>query len=226
MEFLGRVGQMRSISFGAALSLILCFLSAGASATVYSFTTIGTACCSTSPPPGFFSTTIYNLPPIELTVGDTVDVTLLYAPYSLPKTMTDEGIVTDLLRGPPQLGSLSGGTGSSFTGDVLVNGTIVYAGKFYARWSPPEDHNSYTAISGDQVIQQIESIEIVMTLLSQNAFDPYPFVLGQMITTFSEVAVPVVPEPSTWAMMILGFAGIGFMTYRRSRNRPMALTAA
>jgi PEP-CTERM motif len=27
-----------------------------------------------------------------------------------------------------------------------------------------------------------------------------------------------VPEPSTWAMMILGFAGIGFMSYRRSRK--------
>jgi hypothetical protein len=26
-----------------------------------------------------------------------------------------------------------------------------------------------------------------------------------------------VPEPSTWAMMILGFAGIGFMAYRRSK---------
>ena len=25
-----------------------------------------------------------------------------------------------------------------------------------------------------------------------------------------------VPEPSTWAMMILGFAGLGFMAYRRS----------
>ena len=24
-----------------------------------------------------------------------------------------------------------------------------------------------------------------------------------------------VPEPSTWAMLLLGFAGIGFMTYRR-----------
>jgi hypothetical protein len=24
-----------------------------------------------------------------------------------------------------------------------------------------------------------------------------------------------VPEPSTWAMMILGFAGVGFMAYRR-----------
>jgi hypothetical protein len=29
-----------------------------------------------------------------------------------------------------------------------------------------------------------------------------------------------VPEPSTWAMMILGFAGVGFMAYRR-RNREM-----
>ncbi|MBA2399451.1 MAG: PEPxxWA-CTERM sorting domain-containing protein, partial [Bradyrhizobium sp.] len=31
------------------------------------------------------------------------------------------------------------------------------------------------------------------------------------------IAGPVnaVPEPSTWAMMILGFAGVGFMAYRR-----------
>jgi hypothetical protein len=35
-----------------------------------------------------------------------------------------------------------------------------------------------------------------------------------------------VPEPSTWAMMILGFAGIGFMACRRSRKNTMALTAA
>jgi WD40 repeat protein len=30
--------------------------------------------------------------------------------------------------------------------------------------------------------------------------------------------VSVVPEPSTWAMMILGFAGVGFMAYRRKNN--------
>jgi hypothetical protein len=36
-----------------------------------------------------------------------------------------------------------------------------------------------------------------------------------------------VPEPSTWAMMILGFAGVGYMAYRRSRkNSAMALSAA
>ena len=32
--------------------------------------------------------------------------------------------------------------------------------------------------------------------------------------------VASVPEPSTWAMMALGFAGIGAMTYRR-RKSPM-----
>jgi hypothetical protein len=28
-----------------------------------------------------------------------------------------------------------------------------------------------------------------------------------------------VPEPSTWAMMVLGFAGLGFMSYRKSRRK-------
>ena len=34
-----------------------------------------------------------------------------------------------------------------------------------------------------------------------------------------------VPEPSTWAMMILGFGGIDFMAYRRSR-KSAAIAAA
>ena len=33
---------------------------------------------------------------------------------------------------------------------------------------------------------------------------------------------PAVPEPSTWAMMALGFAGLGFVGYRRARLRPAA----
>jgi hypothetical protein len=32
------------------------------------------------------------------------------------------------------------------------------------------------------------------------------------------VSVSSVPEPSTWAMMILGFCGLGFMAYRRKQN--------
>lgn len=36
---------------------------------------------------------------------------------------------------------------------------------------------------------------------------------------FEGAAVAAVPEASTWAMMILGFAGVGFMAYRR-KGRP------
>jgi hypothetical protein len=41
---------------------------------------------------------------------------------------------------------------------------------------------------------------------------------------FSLDGVNAVPEPSTWAMMILGFFGVGFMAYRR-RNQSAALAA-
>jgi hypothetical protein len=34
--------------------------------------------------------------------------------------------------------------------------------------------------------------------------------------------IATVPEPSTWAMMILGFAGIGAMTYRRRKSAMLA----
>jgi hypothetical protein len=32
-----------------------------------------------------------------------------------------------------------------------------------------------------------------------------------------------VPEPSTWAMMILGFFGVGFMAYRRRSQMSLRL---
>jgi hypothetical protein len=38
------------------------------------------------------------------------------------------------------------------------------------------------------------------------------------------IQVNAIPEPSTWAMLILGFAGIGFMAYRR-KSRPAMLAA-
>ena len=36
--------------------------------------------------------------------------------------------------------------------------------------------------------------------------------------TVSLTPTPSVPEPSTWAMMILGFLGLGFMAYRRKNS--------
>ncbi|MBV8920005.1 MAG: PEP-CTERM sorting domain-containing protein [Bradyrhizobium sp.] len=34
------------------------------------------------------------------------------------------------------------------------------------------------------------------------------------------MSISAVPEPSTWGMMILGFLGLGWMTYRRKNSTP------
>ena len=41
---------------------------------------------------------------------------------------------------------------------------------------------------------------------------------GPFVSTGFAAATPAVPEPSTWAMMILGFAGVGLLAYRRRRQ--------
>jgi hypothetical protein len=35
-----------------------------------------------------------------------------------------------------------------------------------------------------------------------------------------------VPEPSSWAMIVLGFVGVGFVGYRKSGNSRTGLSAA
>ena len=50
-----------------------------------------------------------------------------------------------------------------------------------------------------------------------------PFQVATFTTAPSNIPASV-PEPSTWAMMILGFAGIGFMAYRRSRRPAMSVS--
>jgi hypothetical protein len=46
-----------------------------------------------------------------------------------------------------------------------------------------------------------------------------PLLNDQLVLDLSFTVAPPVPEPSTWAMMILGFAGISFMAYRR-KSKP------
>jgi hypothetical protein len=48
---------------------------------------------------------------------------------------------------------------------------------------------------------------------------------GDGTFTGTMTAISAVPEPSTWAMMILGFAGVGFMAYRR-RSKTVMLRMA
>ncbi|MCK1636141.1 PEPxxWA-CTERM sorting domain-containing protein [Bradyrhizobium sp. 157] len=47
---------------------------------------------------------------------------------------------------------------------------------------------------------------------------------GPSYIGLDDVSIAAVPEPATWAMMILGFAAVGFMAYRR-KSRPALMVA-
>lgn len=65
-----------------------------------------------------------------------------------------------------------------------------------------------------------------ITLDVDGGFSSTQQALINNFTVNSDVfAVAAVPEPSTWAMMLLGFAGVGAMTYRR-RKQSTSFTAA
>ncbi len=67
----------------------------------------------------------------------------------------------------------------------------------------------------------VDTVEIVST-----AGLPVNWGSGTLYMDDIEVNDPItaVPEPSTWAMLILGFAGVGFMAYRR-KSKPALMAA-
>jgi hypothetical protein len=59
---------------------------------------------------------------------------------------------------------------------------------------------------------------LTTNVLNQSEFFALPGDTNAGFTVTGTFSVASVPEPSTWAMMILGFAGVGFMAYRRKQN--------
>jgi hypothetical protein len=51
------------------------------------------------------------------------------------------------------------------------------------------------------------------------AFDEFGTAYPDIDIVFAEGLTSSVPEPSTWAMMLIGFAGLGYAGYRASRRR-------
>ena len=50
------------------------------------------------------------------------------------------------------------------------------------------------------------------------------FVLTSVGESTFTAATSAIPEPSTWAMMLIGFAGLGYAGYRRATGRPTQLS--
>ena len=91
-----------------------------------------------------------------------------------------------------------------------------------AGWVAAGDANGF--INNGPHIQNSATFVLTGFNGSLSSISNIRFQYGTALTETSIPGVPPVPEPATWAMMLLGFGGIG-MTMRRGRKRTLAQIA-
>jgi hypothetical protein len=79
-----------------------------------------------------------------------------------------------------------------------------------------------TAISSSTT-HSTSAFATIDPIFSLSPDDAVKFHLAYSPGLFTDISSSV-PEHSTWAMMILGFAGIGFLAYRR-KSKPAFMAA-
>ncbi|WP_027516236.1 PEPxxWA-CTERM sorting domain-containing protein [Bradyrhizobium sp. WSM1417] len=195
----------------ALVAVLACGFSAtSASASTFTGTTTG---CFGSPVCG--STSDHNLSfngissasPFTANAGETVDLgsftlknTGLFNPYAF---LGDAFNLTVYLTSPVTTGQTFA---ASVTGFITVLGGLVYI----------DFQPQSMAFPGGQYTLTLDDVLLGTTIRYRTETD-------HLHGTFSINSA--VPEPATWAMMVLGFAGLGFMAYRR-RNQSSARLAA
>jgi hypothetical protein len=115
---------------------------------------------------------------------------------SLPAVWTDERYdqFDDIVLNPNSLYWIEVSVGSA-------NGESVVEWGITADVSDPDVANNYFAwFNTDD------------GFFLNKGIDPFPF------DNTLQMEVDAVPEPSTWAMMLMGFAGLGYASYRRARE--------
>jgi hypothetical protein len=126
--------------------------------------------------------------------------------------------------------AVQAGAGSSFTFPITSN--LTYFGLL---WGSVDNYNTITfsGIGGTQSFTGSNVLAADPTLVNHSTgangtdyvnfsnfgpgFNTVTFTAGQPAFELANVSytVSAVPEPATWAMMILGFLGIGLISYRR-----------
>jgi hypothetical protein len=122
----------------------------------------------------------------------------------------------------------AGPSGGGIAGPVTLAFTDPSVTAFSFLWGSPDTFNSltittttgtYTFDTGllglDGSGNNADSTNVEFIAQAGSDIKSVMFSSGQDAFEAANFAVSGVPEPATWAMMILGFLGIGFVGYRR-----------
>jgi hypothetical protein len=127
----------------------------------------------------------------------------------------------DILNGSFEFGSFSGPSFDTLSGgSTAINGwtvggdSIDWIGSY---WQPGDGSRSID-LSGNNLGSISQQFATSTACCSSNPNFPQAF--GAAL---DDVSVTAIPEASTWAMMILGFFGLGFVAYRRKSSSALRL---
>jgi hypothetical protein len=116
--------------------------------------------------------------------------------------------------------------------------------RFGLYWGSIDDYNSIKFYDGKTLVAKITGADIIPVYLpgglgAQQDFGANRYLEFTDLPWFNRVVLSSssnsfevdnisagAPELSTWAMMLVGFAGIGFVAYRRTKKRSAAVTAS
>jgi len=156
----------------------------------------------------------------NLTGQDLGGLTLLPGVYAFNSSAQLTGTLTLNAQGNPnavflfQIGSTL--TTASSSSVVLINGG--QDGNVFWQVGSSATLGTSTAFEGNILALTSITLNTGATILDGRALARN----GAVTLDTNDVTIPpAIPEPSTWAMMILGFAGIGFMAYLRKAKPAM-----
>jgi hypothetical protein len=103
---------------------------------------------------------------------------------------------------------------------TVVHDFVLQPGDYLFNWSMEADAQSGSSAGGTVASSTADLSNTGR--LTIDAITPGVTLTFLSGANYSSDGVGAVPEPSTWAMMILGFCGIGFMAYRRNNRAVLA----
>jgi hypothetical protein len=116
---------------------------------------------------------------------------------------------------------VSGSLSDTILSPVVVENTASPGFMGFAQGIAPFPDESLTA----SIFQTYNMMTALPSTSGELSVAPATFATAGGALAFTSITAlsfkatgGVVPEPSTWAMMLAGFAGVGFLGYRRSRS--------
>ena len=175
------------------------------------------------------STTITSNTPIDITEIDAPLVTPIPATFTLNATNTSTAITvgSDIVQRYAGSFSITSGATNYLSG--TFSDAVFGSGSGLALTaSNPSPLQSVTFTSDVIAPNVLAAFDRAASLSFTDVTPSAAIVLGTLRSFTADVSgdfSATVPEPSTWAMMLLGFVGLGYAGFRKARARSTILIA-